>query len=142
MKKWYTVAIVLGFVLLGLIFFSQRQTGLVVNTELVVSNGHTDVNAIEAKELIDANPDLIILDVSPFYEEGHLPGATWANYGDGALGRMIPYFDPDATYLVYCHLDESSLKSVKKLKDAGFENVYRLRDHYTGWVDAGYSVEK
>jgi len=129
-------------VILGFVYFSQRQTGMAADTKLAVSNGYTDVTAIEAKEMIDNNPDFVIIDVSPFYEQGHLPGAMWAYFGDGSLDRMIPHLNPMDTYLVYCHFDAPSLRSVKKLVDAGFGDVYRLSDHYGGWVSAGYPVEK
>ena len=142
MKKWYAVAAVLVVVILGLVYFSQRQTGMVVDSELVAINGHTDLTAVEAKMMIDEGTDFIIVDVSPFYEKGHLPGAIWAYFGDGSLDRMIPHFNPEMTYLVYCHFDGPSIKSVKRMSDAGFDNVYRLSDHYSGWVEAGYPVEK
>jgi len=39
-------------------------------------NTYIDVSPAEAKALIDENPDLIIIDVSPHYDDGHLPGAV------------------------------------------------------------------
>ena len=55
--------------------------------------GYMDVTAAEAKELIDNNPDLIILDVSPKYDDGHLPGAVNYYIGDGSLDDAIPTLD-------------------------------------------------
>ena len=40
------------------------------------TSGYIDVSASEAKELIESNPDIVIIDVSPFYDKGHIPGAV------------------------------------------------------------------
>jgi rhodanese-related sulfurtransferase len=103
--------------------------------------GYMDVTAAESKELIDNNPDLIIIDVSPKYDDGHLPGATNYYIGDGSLDDAIPTLDKEAKYLVYCHTDAASIPGAQKLVDAGFMTVYRLEGNYAAWVDAGYEIE-
>lgn len=103
---------------------------------------YIDVTPAEAKKMIDENPDLIIIDVSPKYDEGHLPGAINYYVGDGSLDEAIPSLDKNAMYLVYCHVDSASILGAQKLIDAGFENVYRLEGNYIAWLAAGYSVEK
>ena len=103
--------------------------------------GYMDVTPAQAKELIDGNPDLIIIDVSPNYPRGHLPGSVSYYIGDGSLDRAIPTLDKNKKYLVYCHVDSVAIQGAKKLVDAGFTNVYRLAGNYKGWVDAGYPVE-
>jgi len=105
-------------------------------------NTYIDVTPAEAQQLIADNPDLIIIDVSPHYAEGHLPGAVSYYLGDGSLDRAIPTLDKNATYLVYCHVDSVSIAGAQQLIDAGFENVYRLQGNYAAWVDAGYPVER
>jgi rhodanese-related sulfurtransferase len=102
---------------------------------------YTDISAAEAKQLIDENPDVIIIDVSPYYESGHLPGAVSYYLGDGSLDAAIPMLDKNATYLVYCHGESPSRQGAQKLVDAGFMNVYRLEGDYQAWVDAGYPIE-
>jgi len=44
--------------------------------EETTMDGYMDVAPEEAKKLIDENPDLTIIDVSPDYAQGHLPGAV------------------------------------------------------------------
>ncbi len=105
-------------------------------------SGYIDVTPEEAQKLIDDNPDLIIIDVSPNYDNGHLPGAINYYIGDGSLDKAIPTLDPEAKYLVYCHTDSASIPGAQKLVDAGFKNVYRLAGNYSAWVDAGYPIEK
>ena len=102
---------------------------------------YVDVSVEDAKQLIDNNPDIIIIDVSPKYDEGHLPGAINYYVGDGSLDEAISTLDKSKTYLVYCHVDSASIAGAEKLIEAGFEKVYRLVGNYSAWVDAGYPVE-
>jgi len=103
--------------------------------------GYMDVTAEQAYELLDSNPDIIIIDVSPEYNNGHIPGAINYYIGDGSLDAAIPSLDPTAPYLVYCHVDSASISGAQKLVDAGFETVYRLEGNYQAWIDAGYEIE-
>lgn len=106
------------------------------------TESYMDVTPEEAKKLINENPDLVIIDVSPDYDNGHLPGAVNYYVGDGSLDEAIPTLDPEGKYLVYCHVMSASVLGAQKLVDAGFKNVYRLAGEYSAWVDAGYPVEK
>jgi rhodanese-related sulfurtransferase len=103
---------------------------------------YMDVTPQQAKALIDGNPDLIVIDVSPAYANGHLPGAVNYPVGDGSLDNAIPMLNKDGKYLVYCHVQSASALGAQKLVDAGFKNVYRLEGEYKAWVDAGYPIEK
>ena len=127
--------IVLSILLVGAIGACSDDDGEVEDT------AYTDITAAEAKALIDENPDIIIIDVSPHYDDGHLPGAVHYYLGDGSLDDAIPNLDKSETYLVYCHVDSIARQGAQKLIDAGFENVYRLEGNYNGWVDAGYDIE-
>jgi rhodanese-related sulfurtransferase len=102
---------------------------------------YTDISAAEAKQLIDGDPAVVIIDVSPAYAAGHLPGAVNYYLGDGSLDAAIPTLDEDATYLVYCHAEGPSRQGAQKLVDAGFAYVYRLEGDYGAWVAAGYPTE-
>ena len=103
--------------------------------------GYIDLTAEEAKDLIDTTPDLIIIDVSPHYDAGHIPGAVNYYVGDGSLDEAIPTLDKNVPYLVYCHVDSASILGSTKLVQAGFDPVYRLEGNFQAWVDAGYPVE-
>lgn len=100
-----------------------------------------DITPEEAKDLIENNPDLIIIDVSPNYANGHLPRSVNYYIGDGSLDNAISILDKEGKYLVYCHVDSASIGGAQKPVDAGFKNVYRLEGNYSAWVDAGYEVE-
>lgn len=103
---------------------------------------YTDVTAEAAMDLIESTPEIMIIDVSPVYANGHLPDAVNYPIGDGSFDDAIPTLDMSKTYLIYCHGDEPAISAAEKLVDAGFMNVYRLEGNYAAWVDAGYDVEK
>lgn len=107
-----------------------------------MAEGYIDVSPAEAKELIDSKPGLVVIDVSPKYDEGHLPGAINYYVGDGSLDAAIPTLDKAKEYLVYCHVDSAAILGAQKLVDAGFTTVYRLEGNYKAWVDSGYPVEQ
>ncbi|MBU0615549.1 MAG: rhodanese-like domain-containing protein [Nanoarchaeota archaeon] len=102
---------------------------------------YTDISVEEAKTLIELDPELVIIDVSPKYAQGHIPGAVNYYVGDGSLDAAIPDLDKTKEYLVYCHVDSASILGAQKLVDAGFSDVYRLIGNYQAWVDAGYEIE-
>ena len=101
---------------------------------------YSDVGAEEALSLIEGS-GIIVIDVSPIYTSGHLPGAISLPLGDGSLDMAVSHFDPNADYLVYCHTDESSIAGSQTLVDAGFTQVKRLQGNYSGWAGAGYFTE-
>jgi len=103
--------------------------------------GYSDVDAATAKMMIDTMPELVVIDVSPVWDQGHLPGAVSLPLGSGALDQAIPTLDKNTPYLVYCHGDEPSMRGASKLVAAGFGMVYRLAGNYAAWVNAGYPIE-
>ncbi len=102
--------------------------------------GYIDVSPKTASALIGSIPDLNIIDVSPLFAKGHIPGAVSHPIGDGSLDAAIPMLDKTKTYLVYCHSDSASISGASKLIEAGFEKVFRLEGNFAAWADAGYSV--
>ena len=129
--------LIVGMLILGLLAVvgcAQQQQEM--------EGSYIDITPAEAKDLIDNNPDLIIIDVSPHYAQGHLPGAVHYYIGDGSLDEAIPMLDKNKKYLVYCHVDSVAIQGAQKLVDAGFKTVYRLEGNYSAWVDAGYPIEK
>ena len=115
---------------------------MVFATSVSAQSSYTDVTPDEAVKLMLKTPDLVVIDVSPAYANGHLPNAVNHPVGDGSLDEGIPMLNKDMTYLVYCHGDAPSIAGAQKLVDAGIEKVYRLKGNYSGWVDAGYPVSK
>jgi len=152
MKKLTMTFIIIAVLVLSVSVFSftacktqeiaEKEMSAETMAEEESTTGYMDISVQEAKKMIDENPDLIIIDVSPKYAEGHIPGAVHYYFADGSLEKAIPSLDPEAKYLVYCHVDSVAIAGAQALVDAGFKNVYRLEGNYTAWVDAGYPVEK
>lgn len=121
------------------VFILAAMVGFSIAAEKM---SYVDLTPAEAKALIEKTPDLTIIDVSPAYAKGHLPKAVHYYLGDQSLDKAIPKLNKDKPYLVYCHVDSVSIQGAKKLVDAGFKKVYRLKGNYKAWVDAGYPIEK
>jgi len=133
LKKVYAVISLLLITSLFVIGCTEQENGEALS--------YMDVSAAEAKNLIDTKPDLIIIDVSPNYDNGHIPGAVNYYIGDGSLDTAIQTLDKNKEYLVYCHIDSASISGAQRLIDAGFTTVYRLEGNYQAWIDAGYPIE-
>jgi rhodanese-related sulfurtransferase len=130
------------YLTIGLLVFSLLIIAGCTQQQMTQQSSYIDVTPAEAKDLIEQNPDLTIIDVSPHYDNGHLPGAVHYYLGDGSLDKAIPTLDKNKKYLVYCHVDSVAIQGAQKLIDAGFQHVYRLEGNYSAWVDAGYPIEK
>jgi rhodanese-related sulfurtransferase len=101
---------------------------------------YIEVSVAEAETLILSTPDLIVLDASPYYAEAHIPGATPYPVRNGSLSEGLHLLDPDATYLVYAHLGDTSVQAAEAMIAAGFAHVYRLEGDFTAWIRAGLPI--
>jgi rhodanese-related sulfurtransferase len=147
MKK--AIAIVALAAIMMLVFAGCQQkaeTEMAIDVQsestesMEAQSGYVDVTPMQAKELMETREDLVVLDVSPKYAEGHLPNSI--NIYIGELEKRIGELDKGKPYLVYCHVDSVSQQGAQMLVDNGFMEVYRLEGNYAAWVDAGYAVEK
>ena len=138
---------ILFLILLLILIVGCTQQAIVEEDEIVTETEDTekatymDVSPAEAKNLIETRPGLIVIDVSPHYDQGHLPRAVHYYIGDGSLDAAIPTLDPEGEYLIYCHIDSVAIAGAQKLIDAGFKTVYRLEGNYRAWEAAGYPIE-
>ena len=141
MNKAWILVLIIVVVVVGAGAYFLLQPGDTAQSTNNSTNGYKDVTAAQAKEMIDTKPDLVVIDVSSEYENGHIPGAINYPLGNGSLDKAIPALDKNKEYLVYCHFDSAAISGAQKLVDAGFTKVYRLEGNYQAWVDAGYPVE-
>ena len=91
----------------------------------------------EAKARMDANPDLILLDVrtQAEYDEGHIPGAVCLP-SEMIVADMPFPFGKDAEILVYCFSGQRSAEAAKNLRGMGFTNV----SNFDGIMDWPYEI--
>jgi len=132
--------LILIVIVAGGIWWLSDNAGSINNN--TGTGNYVDVSPAEAKDLIDNKADLVVLDVSNAYADGHMPSAINYYVGDGSLDDAIPSLDKNVPYLVYCHVDSASISGATKLIEAGFGEVYRLEGNYAAWTAAGYDIEK
>ncbi len=97
----------------------------------------TDVSPQQAKQLVDTNKDLFVLDVRnpDEYATDHIQGATLIPVTDlqGKLAQ-VPH---DRPILVYCRTGVRSASASSILVSNGY-SVYNLSGGLTAWSGAGY----
>lgn len=89
----------------------------------------------QAKLLLDAHPDALLLDVrtEPEYLTGHLPGALLLPLDEidaQTAGETLP--DKSAGVLVYCRTGKRSRLAIERLRALGYENLIDLGG-LAGW---------
>jgi len=147
------ILLIIGILLIGgaVYWFVNNKGGETVsNEELVEENNvqketvldekYIDISAKDALEIL-YDENVVTIDVSPKYTEGHLPGSINYYVGDGSLDKAIGSLNKDKIYLIYCHIDSAAILGAQKLIDAGFPKVYRLLRNYSGWKEGGYPIE-
>lgn len=102
---------------------------------------YQEVDARAARSMIyEKGDDLIIVDVSSAYDDGHIPGAISIPLMDLRNGDYE--LEKGKMYLVYCHITSAAVEGAQILVDAGYQDVYLLQGNYKGWLDRDYPVEK
>jgi rhodanese-related sulfurtransferase len=105
---------------------------------------YNDITLINAKKLYDENKDLIVIDFSAaaVFKLSRIKNSVNFPADDGSLDKAIPTLDKSKTYLVYARQEATSITGTKKMIDAGFTKVNRLKGNYGIWITDGYPIEK
>jgi len=105
------------------------------------TNSYVNVTVSEAKQMIESNPSLVILDVRAReeYESGHIENAVLIPVGE--LQNRIAELDKEKETLVYCKLGGRSATASGILVANGFKAVYNMLGGITAWRNAGYWIE-
>ena len=109
----------------------------------LATNGYIIVNVSEAKQMIESNPNLVIVDVRTReeYESGHIENAVSIPFNE--FEERIDELNKEKETLVYC-LGLGCWRSPTAsqiLVDNGFVSVYNMPGGITAWRDAGYWIE-
>ena len=104
------------------------------------SNGYVDVSVSEAKDMMDSNSLLLILDVrtQSEYNSGHIRNARLIPHTE--LEARIGELEEDRLILVYCHSGGRSAAASQILVDNGFTQVYNMFSGILAWMDDDYPV--
>ena len=106
----------------------------------VVSASYNNVNVSQAKDMIDSNPDLVILDVRTWeeYINDHIKNATHIPV-DELEGRLSE-LDSQIPILVCCRTGQKSSTASQILADHGVIEVYNMLGGIVAWMAAGYPI--
>lgn len=118
---------------------AEEETGTAVSVPTAAPEPIPQkISAQQAKELMDTNSDLILLDVrtQEEYDEGHIEGALLIpdyEINDKAEEQLT---DKDTTILIYCRSGRRSALAAQALSDLGYSSVY----DFGGIIDWPYEV--
>lgn len=113
------------------------------NTETVqeeaMKGEYHKITAEEAKNRMDSDDTIIILDVrtQEEYEESHIPGAILIPNESIGTQKQEQLPDMDQEILVYCRSGNRSAQAAKKLVEAGYTQIY----DFGGIMDWPYGTE-
>jgi rhodanese-related sulfurtransferase len=104
------------------------------------NDDYGDVSVMVALELIDENPDLVIVDVRTVaeFDDGHIDEAI--NIPVDEIVDRLDELDKDDELLVYCRTGNRSGRAVGILKDAGYTRIYHMHEGISVWIQQGYPV--
>jgi len=113
-----------------------------IEEPVIVRAKYNEIDVTAASDMIKTNPELTIIDTSPKFANGHIPGAVNYYVGGDSLDKAIVKLDKNSTYLVYADTDSASSVGAQKLADAGIKNVYRLVGNFSAWTNANLETKK
>lgn len=101
-----------------------------------------DVSVEQAKELIETNTWLLILDVRTKleFENGHIEGAI--NIPLSELEKRLGELNKTDEILVYCWAGQRSSQAVEILADNGFIGVYNMLNGIEAWIQGGHPTRE
>ena len=119
MKQLFLLAALICFGMAAIKFCTARM-----KPNNAAPKRRVDLSPEEAKARMEANPDLILLDVrtQEEYDDGHIPGAVCLP--SDMIEEGMPFsFDKDAEILLYCHSNKRSAEAASRLRAMGYTNV-------------------
>lgn len=97
-------------------------------------SGVETLSAIEAKKLMESDPDLVILDVREEWEAKICRIEKSELLTPECLDKLLSDdFSKSTALLLYCHFGVRSLDAALFLKDRGFSRVYSLQGGIDAW---------
>lgn len=105
-------------------------------------NGIRHVNPVEASQLIEQSPQIIILDVRTPQEfnQSRIAGAINIDFYAKDFKDQVAKLDKDALYLVHCRSGARSGRSLSTLKAVGLNNITHMDKGFNGWQGANLTV--
>ena len=136
-------------VLLCIIFGAAVSTDTFQGTPQLIVDALTqtgepsyrNVTVNDAKKMIDAIPNLIVLDVriKGEHSKGHIENAVLYPFDE--LGDGTPELDKNVPILIYCWSGKRSAATCRALAEKGFQNVSNMLGGLKAWMAVGYPTE-
>ena len=100
---------------------------------------YVNINAKEAKEIMDSQKNYIILDTrtQEEFDEGHIPGAILIPHDEILEKAETVLLDKNQLILVYCRSGRRSKLAAEDLVKLGYTNI----KEFGGIIDWPYEVE-
>lgn len=140
MKKIF--AVIIGLVIILLIStFTRVNNKKVEDVENMSENQNifeekeVKVSITEAKEIIERDKELLILDTrtQEEYDAGHIEGAILIPYNKLEMNLDELYGFEDKPILVYCRTGNRSALAVDILIENGFNKIYHMNQGFSRW---------
>lgn len=101
-----------------------------------------DITAKEAfalREKNKDNPNFVVLDGRTLkeFEEGHIEDAILLDFYSETFLEELNKLDKNKTYIVHCRSGRRSKKTLNKMRELEFKEVYNLLDGMKGWKKEG-----
>ena len=136
------------FLLTSLIFLALTVPGLAgldpgnpsINAPGMHLSRGGDVNTSQAKQMIDSDPDLVILDVrnQSDFDAGHLRHAYLIPHDE--VKYRTDELDKNDTILIYCNTGFKSSLAYADLEAEGFSDIWNMLEGITNWTAQGWPV--
>ena len=103
-------------------------------------DNYADVTVNEAWELIQSEPELVVLDVrtQTEYDDGHIEGAI--NIPVEEIADRLSELSADDDILVYCRTGNHSGTAVRIMEENGFSKIYHMHEGISTWVSEDLPV--
>ena len=136
-RRWKTGFLV-GVALLGC--FSAEAALLVATAAQMAklpprANGFLTITPLEAKALLEARSEVVIIDVRSLEEfrEGALPDSVLVPFFDAMSGKIL--LPKDTPLLLVCAVGGRSMAVGRYLAMQGFQEVYNLKGGLDAWLE-------
>lgn len=115
---------------------------MLVMTVTLALAAEKNISAREAKELLDKDKSIYLLDVRTpqEYSQGKLAGSVLIPIGE--IERRVREVPKNKTIVVYCAVGARSKPVASFLTQQGYKNVYNVTDGLVGWYRNGFSIQR
>ncbi|AIS33157.1 MAG: rhodanese-like domain-containing protein [Methanobacterium formicicum] len=88
-----------------------------------------------ARELIEKEPEITILDIRPNadFKREHIPGAVNLDYDGHQFQSKVEKLDKNQPYIIYCKSGVRGGYFMEKMRESGFVGAYNILGGFVAW---------